>query len=61
MEHASVRYNGKLKEEWTRAHNTFKEGVKFKINKSGNRIHNNLPKNNTSILHVRPMHKNQYI
>lgn len=47
--------DGKLKEEWTRAHNTFKEGVKFKINKSGNRIHNNLPKkNNTSILHVRP-------
>lgn len=47
--------DGKLQEEWNRARDTFRNGVKFKINKDGTRISNNLPKkSNTNILHVRP-------
>lgn len=45
---------GTLHEEWKRAVNIFKEGVKFKI-EEGKPIRNNLPKkSNTKILHVRP-------
>ena len=47
--------DGKLKEEWERAVGIFKNGVELTIDKSNNRIRNNLPKkSNTEILHVRP-------
>lgn len=47
--------DGKLNEEWTRARDTFIQGVKFEIDEKKTRIYNNLPKkSNTRILHVRP-------
>lgn len=47
--------DGKLKEEWERARNIFKEGVELTIKDSNSPIKNNLPKkSNTDILHVRP-------
>lgn len=46
---------GKLKEEWERAVDIFKTGVKFSIQGINSPIRNNLPKkSNTEILHVRP-------
>lgn len=47
--------DGKLKEEWERARDIFKEGVQFTIKDANSPIKNNLPKKrNTNILHVRP-------
>lgn len=47
--------DGNLKEEWSRARDVFKEGVRFTIKDADSPIRNNLPKeSNTSILHVRP-------
>lgn len=47
--------DGKLKEEWERARNIFKEGVQFFIEDINSPIKNNLPKkSDTEILHVRP-------
>lgn len=47
--------DGKLKEEWERARDIFKEGVEFTIKDKDSPIRNNLPKkSNTDILHVRP-------
>lgn len=47
--------DGNLKDEWKRAKNIFKDGVRFDIKVSSNRIYNNLPKkSDTEILHVRP-------
>lgn len=46
---------GSLREEWQRAVNIFREGVKFTIKRPDYPIRNNLPKkSNTKILHVRP-------
>lgn len=46
---------GKLMEEWERARDTFRKGVKFTVTDSNSTIQNNLPKkSNTDILHVRP-------
>ena len=46
---------GKLMEEWERARDTFRKGVKFTVTDSNSTIQNNLPKkSNTHILHVRP-------
>lgn len=46
---------GKLKEEWERARNIFREGVSFTIKGVNTPIKNNLPKkSDTDILHVRP-------
>lgn len=47
--------DGKLREEWQRAVETFIEGVRFTIKDKNSPIRNNLPKkSNTEILHVRP-------
>ncbi|MCZ2259143.1 Sau3AI family type II restriction endonuclease [Sporosarcina sp. G11-34] len=49
--------DGDLQKEWTRARDTFKRGVKFRLKeqKNGIFVHNDLPKgSNTNILHVRP-------
>lgn len=46
---------GKLKEEWVRARDIFRDGVKLTISTCGKKVNNNLPKEgNTEILHVRP-------
>lgn len=46
---------GHLREEWERAVNVFRQGVKFIIKEQDSLIRNNLPKkSNTNILHVRP-------